>query len=82
MYNLLTVFRNFQNVADERAVSIKRFGPCQVYGSLLCAAQHCAGVLRGVRQLPVGNMLFTKKNSERQSPVFRVTAEHCMKHYI
>lgn len=37
----LTVFWDFQDVADQRAVAIKSLCPCEVDGSFLCGTQNC-----------------------------------------
>lgn len=49
----LTVFRDFQDVADQGAVAVEGLGPCEVDGPLLCGAQNCDWVLWSVGQLPV-----------------------------
>lgn len=52
----LTVFRDLQDVAYERAVAVKRLGPGQVHGSFFQFAQHGGGVLRSMGELPAGGI--------------------------
>lgn len=54
MFNFdpLTIFGDFQDVADEGAVSVKGLGPCEVDGPLLRDAQDCYWVFWSMGQLP------------------------------
>lgn len=76
----LTVFRDLQDVADQGAVAVKRLGPCEVDGSLLCGAQNRDWILWSMGKLPVGtDMCEEEDQATREAGPGRKT---CVAHHV
>lgn len=72
----LTVFRDLQDVADQGTVAVKRLGPCEVDGSLLCGAQNRDWILWSVGKLPVGTDGCEERDRGREKNIRRSSCKY------